>query len=90
MCLQVKVGEALTLSKSVFLEAKLAKTPSSMTMELVRASFSLRRLKRSSYAGQSRNRNGMVVQKPSLKKYRKMKDIQSKLTNTLTLYVCIY
>jgi len=78
ICLQVKVGVVLTMNKSLYLEAEMARTPSSMSMELVRGSFLLKRLRRSSYAGQSRTRNGKAVQKPSLKKYQKMKDIQSK------------
>lgn len=86
--LQVKVGKALSLPKSVFMEAKIARTPSIMAVDLVKASFSLKRLKRSTYAGQRRTRNGEVVQKPSLKKYQKMKDIQGKFC--LMLYSFIY
>jgi hypothetical protein len=61
--------------------AKAAKTPTSMTMILVRQAFSKRRLRRSSYAGQKR----MGVTKPGLKKYRKMQDIQGEkhLSNSM-------
>lgn len=76
------MGEVLTLSRTEYQEAKLARTPSSMTMELVRSAFSEKRRRKSSYAGQKRLRNGVVVQKPSLKKYRKMKDIQSEFSCT--------
>ncbi|XP_034232944.1 uncharacterized protein LOC117640528 [Thrips palmi] len=73
----VRVGEVLTLTRSQHMDAKLARTPSAMTMELIRVTFSDKRLKRSSYAGQKRTRNGVVEQKPSLKKYRSTKDIQN-------------
>jgi hypothetical protein len=67
------------LTKSVHIAAKAARTGTTMTMALVRAAFSKRRLRKSSYAGQKRMRNGIAVQKPSLKKYRKMQDIQGKI-----------
>ncbi|KAK3907151.1 Lysophospholipase 1 [Frankliniella fusca] len=68
-----KVGVALLLSNTAYIEAKAASSPSTMTMNLVRSTFSKRRLRRSSYAGQKR---GGQAAKPSLKRYRKMQDIQ--------------
>ncbi|KAE8738352.1 hypothetical protein FOCC_FOCC016172 [Frankliniella occidentalis] len=79
----VKVGEVLQIKKSALMEAKLARSPTAMTVELVRIAFSEDRRRKSSYAGQVRTRNGIRVQKPSLKKYRKMKDIQSKFLSYL-------
>ncbi|XP_052129341.1 uncharacterized protein LOC127750835 [Frankliniella occidentalis] len=69
---QVKIGKCLTLSKTGLIQAKAARTGTAMTMYLVRAPLSKRRLMRSTYAGQKR-RNG---QKPALKKYQLMRDIQ--------------
>lgn len=69
-----KVGSALILSHTAYIEAKAAHSPSTMTMNLVRSSFSDRRLRKSTYAGQKRGSEA----KPSLKKYRKMQDIQGK------------
>jgi len=71
----MKVGTALVISNSAYISAKAATSPSAMTMTLVRAGFSKRRLRRSNYAGQKRRGQ---EQKPGLKKYRKMQDIQGK------------
>lgn len=68
------MGSALVVSNTAYILAKAAASPSAMTMLLVRAAFSKRRLRRSSYAGQKRN--GLC--KPGLKRYRKMQDIQGK------------
>ncbi|XP_034233030.1 uncharacterized protein LOC117640568 [Thrips palmi] len=69
----MKVGSALVISNTAYIAAKAASSPSQMTMTLVRAAFSKRRLRRSSYAGQKRRDK---EPKPSLKKYRKTQDIQ--------------
>lgn len=67
-----RVVSALVLTNTAYIEAKAASTPSTMTMSLVKSSFSQRRLRRSTYAGQKRKDE----QKPSLKRYQKMQDIQ--------------
>lgn len=61
------------------MEAKTARTGTAMVLTLVKASFSAKRLQRSCYAGQSRTINGVKSQKPGLKKYQKMRDIQGKI-----------
>lgn len=67
-----KVGTRLILSSTAYIEAKAAASPSVMTINLVRYTFSKNRRRRSTYAGQKR---GDIV-KPGLKRYRKMQDIQ--------------
>lgn len=69
----VKIGKSLSVAKSCYLEARAARTGSAMTKILVKGAFSIKRLKRSSYAGQKRGDD----QKPSLRKYMKMQDIQN-------------
>ncbi|KAK3926380.1 3-isopropylmalate dehydratase small subunit [Frankliniella fusca] len=46
----VKIGKFLTISQNCYLEAKAARTPGAMTRCLVRGSFKLKRLERSTYA----------------------------------------
>jgi len=73
----VKIGKALSVPKSCYLQAKVARSPTAMTMYLTRAAFSRKRLIRSSYAGQKRKKSdGTYIGKTSLKRYQAMKDIQ--------------
>lgn len=74
---QVKIGKSLVISSSCLMEAKAAKSGTEMTVILVRGAFSTKRLRRCSYAGQKRTVNGEIRQKPSLKKYTKMRDIRT-------------
>ncbi|KAK3920733.1 hypothetical protein KUF71_016342 [Frankliniella fusca] len=74
---QVKIGKVLCVPNSCYQQARQCKSATAMTMYLVRAAFSRRRLLKSSYAGQRRKLpNGEIFQKPSLKRYQAMRDIQ--------------
>lgn len=72
----VKIGKSLLVPRSVYLEAQASRSPSAMTMGLIKAAFSRSKLKKSSYAGQKRTRDGVSHQKPGLKKYQATQDIQ--------------
>lgn len=61
------------------MEAKTARSGTAMVLTLVRAAFSVKRLKRSAYAGQIRTYDGVQKQKPGLKRYQKMRDIHGKI-----------
>ena len=68
----MKVGTALVITNSQYIAAKSASSPARMVTTLVKAAFTKSRLRRSTYAGQTRK----GVAKPGLKGYKKMQDIQ--------------
>ncbi|XP_026288727.2 uncharacterized protein LOC113213776 [Frankliniella occidentalis] len=69
----VQVGRSLLVEKTAWNMARLAPSPGRMVGILLKEAFSRRRLIRSTYAGQVRNK----VAKPALKKYQKMQDIHN-------------
>ncbi|KAK3910049.1 Coiled-coil domain-containing protein 187 [Frankliniella fusca] len=75
---KVLVGKKLLMSRTAFNKAKNAASPGRMIGVCLRQAFSVKRLQRSTYAGQGRKKeDGTVHSKPMLKKYQKMVDLQN-------------